>query len=119
MRQSTSPEPFVSDDREQLQELIEEARALNARLGHSANGNGGQATITVNMPGGWAAVACAALAAVCFYIAADARSDAAELRAEARDLGRKVERREDYLNMLWQRYPELRPEKLQQEDKAK
>lgn len=82
--------------------------------GHAPS-NAGNANITVNMPGGWAAIACAALAAVCFYIAADARSDAAELRAEARDLGRKVERREDYLNMLWQKYPELRPDKLQQE----
>ena len=109
----------MSEDAQQLQELIEEARALNARLGNSSNGNGGTATITVNMPGGWASIACAALAAVCFYIAADARSDAAELRAEARDLGRKVERREDYLNMLWQKYPELRPDKLEQETKSK
>lgn len=79
--------------------------------------NTGNSTINLNMPGGWAAIACAGFAAVCFYIAADARSDAAELRAEARDISRRVERREDYLNMLWQRYPELRPEKLQEAKK--
>lgn len=42
----------MSEDGAQLQELIDEARHLNARLGQSANGNGGSATIHVNA-GGW------------------------------------------------------------------
>jgi len=34
------------------------------------------------------------------------------------DNGRKIERYQDYQNMLWQRYPELRPENLKpKEDK--
>jgi hypothetical protein len=78
----------------------------------SGSQSGGSATITINA-GGWATMLAAAFAAVCFYVASDARSDAAELRAEARDIVRRVERREDYLNMLWQRYPELRPEELE------
>lgn len=50
----------MTDESEQLQELIEEARNLNARLGQSANGNGGSATIHVNAGGLglWVAVTC-------------------------------------------------------------
>jgi len=109
--------------RDDIAELTAEIRSLGrllaatAQEGHGER-QGGHANITVNMPGGWAAILALAVAGVCAYIAADARGDAAELRSEARDLGRKVERREDYLNMLWQRYPELRPESLKpKEDK--
>lgn len=50
----------MSEDGAQLQELIDEARHLNARLGQSANGNGGSATIHVNAGGVglWVAVTC-------------------------------------------------------------
>lgn len=51
----------VTDDSDRLQLLINEARELNSRLGQSAYGNGGQATITVNAGGVgvWIAVTCA------------------------------------------------------------
>lgn len=50
----------MSDDQAQLQKLIEEAQRLNDRLGQSAHGNGGSATISVNAGGVglWVAVTC-------------------------------------------------------------
>jgi hypothetical protein len=41
----------VSDDDRQLQELIDEAKNLNARLGQSVSGNGGNAQIHINAGG--------------------------------------------------------------------
>ncbi len=98
-----------------LERLIQEAKEAKVAPVNSAPNNTGNSTITIS--GGWQISLVVSAALVCLYIAADARSEASELRAEARDLGRKVERREDYLNMLWQRYPELRPEKLNEAKK--
>lgn len=96
-----------------MQELV---RVLgDERRIDSARATGGGAQITLNAPGSWALIVAIACAVVSTYSAADAKGEAAELRAVARDLGRKVERREDYLNMLWQRYPELRPSQIQPE----
>jgi len=71
--------------------------------------NTGNATITVNM-GGWGVAVAVACAMFCLLLVIDMRSD-------LRDTNRQVERNQDYTNMLWQRYPELRPEKLQPEKK--
>jgi hypothetical protein len=71
---------------------------------------GNVATIAVNAGGVGVAVAvgCAAFALACLMFAMLLQFD----------MGRKIERAQDYQNMLWQRYPELRPENLKpKEDK--
>jgi hypothetical protein len=69
----------------------------------------GGAQITVNM-GGWPVAVAALCAAFCLLLVIDQRSD-------VRDANRKIERAQDYNNMLWQRYPELRPERLKEPKK--
>lgn len=70
----------------------------------------GGATITVNM-GGWGVAVAVCAALFCLLLVIDMRND-------SRDTRRQVERTQDYTNMLWQRYPELRPENLNpKEDK--
>lgn len=69
----------------------------------------GGAQITVNM-GGWSVAVAALCAAFCLLLVIDQRSD-------VRDANRKIERAQDYNNMLWQRYPELRPERLKEPKK--
>ena len=64
----------------------------------------GGAQITVNM-GGWSVAVAALCAVFCLLLVIDQRSD-------VRDANRKIERAQDYTNMLWQQYPELRPERL-------
>ena len=64
----------------------------------------GGAQITINM-NGWAVAVAALCAAFCLLLVLDQRSD-------VRDANRKIERAQDYTNMLWQQYPELRPERL-------
>jgi hypothetical protein len=71
--------------------------------------NTGNSTINVNM-GGWGVAVAVACALFCLLLVIDMRND-------QRDTNRKVERTQDYTNMLWQRYPELRPEKLQEAKK--
>lgn len=85
--------------------------AVLLTTGQSAQGNSGNATITVNM-GGWGVAVAVACALFCLLLVIDMRSD-------LRDTNRQVERNQDYTNMLWQRYPELRPEKLQPEKQTK
>lgn len=75
----------------------------------SARAAGGRAEIHVNM-GGWGVAIAVACAMFCLLLTIDMRND-------QRDSNRKIERSQDYDNMLWQRYPELRPENLQ--DKTK
>lgn len=72
-----------------------------------ANSNGGSAKVIVNM-GGWGVAVAVACALFCLLLVIDMRND-------QRDTRRQVERTQDYTNMLWQRYPELRPDKLQPE----
>ena len=74
----------------------------------AASSTGG-AQITVNM-GGWGVAVAALCAAFCLLLVIDQRSD-------VRDANRKIERNQDYNNMLWQRYPELRPERLKEPKK--
>lgn len=57
----------MSDDQAQLQKLIEEAQRLNERLGQSAHGNGGSATISVDA-GGFGLWLSTTLCAVMFAI---------------------------------------------------
>lgn len=71
--------------------------------------NTGNSTINVNM-GGWGVAVAVACALFCLLLVIDMRND-------QRDTNRKVERTQDYTNMLWQRYPELRPDKLQEAKK--
>lgn len=74
-----------------------------------APANGGSATITVNM-GGWGVAIAVCAALFCLLLVIDMRSD-------MRDTRRQVERTQDYTNMLWQRYPELRPDNLEADEK--
>lgn len=93
----------LSEEVAELRRLLPELRALQ---GASAN----TATINVNA-GGWGVAVAVCAALFCLLMVIDMRSD-------ARDTRRQVERTQDYTNMLWQRYPELRPENLKpKEDK--
>lgn len=67
---------------------------------HPVSSSTGGAQITVNM-GGWGVAVAALCAAFCLLLVIDQRSD-------VRDANRKIERAQDYNNMLWRNYPELR-----------
>lgn len=119
----------VKERQDQLARQIQDVKELKTAASQQPTSNTGNATITVNM-GGWGIAICVAAAVLCVYTSADqkastnaamlsAQQNVIDVRAEARELRRKVDRREDYLNMLWQRYPELRPEKLQPEKQTK
>lgn len=85
-------------------------RTVAAAVAQRANETqGGSATITVNA-GGWGVAIATCAALFCLLLVIDMRND-------QRDTRRQVERTQDYTNMLWQRYPELRPDKLQSEKK--
>lgn len=93
---------------EELARQIQEARDIKTIAAAYPPSNTGTATINVNM-GGWgvAVAVCAALFSLLLVI---------DMRSDARDTRRQVERTQDYTNMLWQRYPELRPERLKQSE---
>ncbi len=87
-----------------LERLIQEAKEARSASPAPQPSNTGTATINVNM-GGWgvAVAVCAALFSLLLVI---------DMRSDTRDTRRQVERTQDYTNMLWQRYPELRPENI-------
>lgn len=99
----------VKERQDQLARQIQDVKELKTAASQQPISNTGNATITVNM-GGWGVAVAVACALFCLLLVIDMRSD-------LRDTNRQVERNQDYTNMLWQRYPELRPEKLQQEKK--
>lgn len=98
---------MTPDDHRQLIEAIDRFSDRADRL--LSNSNGGSATIHVNM-GGWGIAIAVACALFCLLLVIDMRND-------MRDTRRQVERTQDYTNMLWQRYPELRPEQFKQQEK--
>lgn len=82
--------------------------AVLLTTGQGGASNTGTSTITVNM-GGWGVAVAMACAMFCLLLVIDMRND-------LWDTNRQVERNQDYSNMLWQRYPELRPEQLKKQD---
>ena len=112
-------EPATSSD---IAELTQEVRSLGGvmssvlaavaeRSRKQGERQGGNANISVNAGGVGVAVAvgCAAFALACLMFAMLLQFD----------MGRKIERAQDYQNMLWQRYPELRPENLKPKEEKK
>lgn len=98
VRQSTEANTRV------VQEISEALNARPAPAPQPVASSAGGAQITVNM-GGWGVAVAALCAVFCLLLVLDQRSD-------VRDANRKIERSQDYTNMLWQQYPELRPERL-------
>lgn len=92
----------MTDDQKALTDALNRFTDRADRL-ISSGGNG--ATINVNL-GGWGVAVAVCAALFCLLLVIDMRSD-------VRDTRRQVERAQDYTNMLWQRYPELRPEKME------
>lgn len=99
----------VKERQDQLARQIRDVKELKTTATQQPSSNTGNATINVNM-GGWGVAIAMACAAFCLLLVIDMRND-------MRDTRRQVERTQDYTNMLWQRYPELRPDKLQPEKK--
>lgn len=94
-----------------LASLLESWPAPPSTLPVSApTASGGGAHITVNM-GGWGVAVAVMCAVFCLLLVVDQRSD-------TRDANRKIERAQDYNNMLWQQYPELRPSVLKKNQDA-
>jgi hypothetical protein len=107
-------DPTQGEYRE-LIDALNEMIPLLAKVAHNeaapAQTGGNTATIAVNAGGVGVAVAvgCAAFALACLMFAMLLQFD----------MGRKIERAQDYQNMLWQRYPELRPENLKPKEEKK
>ncbi len=93
----------VKARQDKLERLIQDVKELR-QTPPAVGANTGTATITVNM-GGWGVAVAVCAALFCLLLVIDMRND-------QRDSNRKIERAQDYNNMLWQRYPELRPENL-------
>jgi len=96
----------VRERQDQLAAQIQDVRELKSLPETIPPSNNGNATITVNM-GGWGVAVAVACAMFCLLLVIDMRND-------MRDTRRQVERTQDYTNMLWQQYPELRPDSIRQ-----
>lgn len=111
-RDFTSPQPMMNS--EEAQEFISALHSLNDRLDRfietahvtptaQAVNNGG------SVPAWLAALFAGIAATSSIFVAMDnTRQEQAILSQDA-----KAARTQDYLNQLWQKYPELRPERLE------
>lgn len=108
-----SDSPATRDD---MAELSAEMRSLGRMIAatvqeSSSERQGGNSIVSVNAGGVGVAISvgCAAFALACLMFSMMLQVDQ----------GRKIERTQDYTNMLWQRYPELRPENLKPKEEQK
>ena len=101
-----------------LQKLADEARGLREAVS-AGNGTGGTANIIFNA-GGWAALLAGAVAIACLILQIQfqfqqQKTDTSQ-GADIRELRAEQRRADDYRNLLYRNYPELRPEILKKHE---